>query len=135
LDPFLTGSSCVLDKQFTDTSLLRQLIRWGMVLLLSLAGIGLFGMGQVQAMDPYAREVLALNGDPQVGHAIFQVNCAGCHGMEAAGKVGPSLLKVANRRSKVSLIYQVTSGQTPPMPKFQPQPQEMADLLGYLEGL
>ncbi|NER30629.1 MAG: cytochrome c, partial [Symploca sp. SIO1C4] len=39
------------------------------------------------------------------------------------------------RKSKISLIHQVTDGKTPPMPKFQPSPQEMADLLSYLEEL
>jgi hypothetical protein len=29
----------------------------------------------------------------------------------------------------------VVSGRTPPMPKFQPEAQEMADLLEYLENL
>jgi hypothetical protein len=33
------------------------------------------------------------------------------------------------------LIQQITSGQTPPMPKFQASPQEMADLLSYLKTL
>jgi hypothetical protein len=42
---------------------------------------------------------------------------------------------VPKRKSKVSLIEQVTSGKTPPMPKFQPSSQEMADLLSYLEKL
>ena len=29
----------------------------------------------------------------------------------------------------------VVSGETPPMPKFQPNPQEMVDLLSFLESL
>jgi hypothetical protein len=55
--------------------------------------------------------------------------------MDADGRVGPSLRHVGDRKSKVRLITQVTSGATPPMPKFQPEPQEMADLLSYLESL
>ncbi|EKQ69283.1 cytochrome c, mono- and diheme variants family [Leptolyngbyaceae cyanobacterium JSC-12] len=88
-----------------------------------------------QRMEPYARDVLALKGNPVQGRAIFQMNCAGCHGFQADGRVGPSLLNVSSRKSKVSIIHQVTSGQTPPMPQFQPSPQEMADLLSYLETL
>ncbi len=53
----------------------------------------------------------------------------------ADGKVGPSLKNVSDRKSPPRLIKQVISGQTPPMPKFQPSPQEMADLLSYLESL
>lgn len=85
--------------------------------------------------DPYIQKVLALKGYTENGHAIFEINCAGCHGWEADGNVGPSLHQVSRRKSKVGLINQVISGKTPPMPKFQPKAQEMADLLGYLEQL
>ncbi|MDX2230303.1 MAG: cytochrome c [Leptolyngbyaceae cyanobacterium bins.349] len=90
---------------------------------------------QSHQMEPYARDVLSLTGNAVQGSAIFQMNCAGCHGSLGDGRVGPSLLDVSSRKSKVSLIRQVTSGQTPPMPQFQPSPQEMADLLSYLETL
>ncbi len=85
--------------------------------------------------DPYVQDVLAIHGEVQRGNAIFQLNCAGCHGTLANGKVGPSLRGVTNRRSQWSLIKQVTSGKTPPMPKFQVNPSEMADLLSYLKTL
>ncbi|MDJ1181724.1 cytochrome c [Roseofilum sp. BLCC_M143] len=104
-----------------------------MVLLsASLLGVGWYYFGQP---DPYVNQVLSLEGDITQGHAIFQMNCAGCHGLEADGRVGPSLLSVSEHKSKRSLIRQVTSGQTPPMPQFQPSPQVMADLLSYLESL
>lgn len=101
------------------------------VLLLLLA----LGMTQLRRSDPYVESVLALQGDPVQGNAIFQMNCAGCHGTFANGRVGPSLRNVGDRKSKASLIHQVISGQTPPMPQFQPTAQEMADLLSYLESL
>ena len=85
--------------------------------------------------SPYISQVLSLRGDQTLGHAIFQTNCAGCHGLDAGGKVGPSLYKVSKRKSPSSLIEQVISGKTPPMPQFQPNPQAMADLLSYLETL
>jgi mono/diheme cytochrome c family protein len=84
---------------------------------------------------PYNQQVLALQGDPTLGHAIFQMNCSGCHGREAQGRVGPNLHAVAKRKSSTALIEQVTSGNTPPMPQFQPSTQEMADLLSYLKTL
>ncbi|MCY7276760.1 MAG: cytochrome c, partial [Phormidesmis sp. CAN_BIN44] len=37
--------------------------------------------------------------------------------------------------SRTRLIDQVISGKTPPMPQFQPSPQEMADVLSYLKSL
>lgn len=95
-----------------------------------------FGMVRyIQTFDPYIHEVLAIQGDPVRGAAIFQMNCAVCHGIEANGEVGPALHRIADRKSKVSLINQVTSGETPPMPQFQPNPEDMADLLEYLEQL
>jgi mono/diheme cytochrome c family protein len=97
--------------------------------------LALLGANQFRRADPYVQEVLSLTGDTIQGHAIFQINCAGCHGIMADGKVGPSLKNVSNRKSSRRLIEQVISGQTPPMPKFQPSPQEMADLLSYLESL
>lgn len=90
---------------------------------------------QFRQTDPYVQDVLAHQGDPLQGQVIFQLNCSGCHGIDADGRVGPSLHHVASRKSRIGLIHQVTSGQTPPMPQFQPTPQEMADLLKYLESL
>lgn len=93
------------------------------------------GMRQLQAADPYIHDVLTLEGDQERGQAIFQMNCAVCHGIAANGEVGPSLQQVSSRLSRVQLINQVISGKTPPMPQFQPDPQDMADLLDYLETL
>ncbi|MGD1867592.1 MAG: c-type cytochrome [Phormidesmis sp.] len=104
----------------------------GLLLLLCLA---LWGMYSLQTSDPYIQSVLQLSGDAERGHDIFQLNCATCHGLEAAGEVGPNLHDVAERKSPVALIQQVISGQTPPMPQFQPNERDMADLLSFLETL
>ncbi|MDJ0600816.1 MAG: cytochrome c [Crocosphaera sp.] len=103
--------------------------------LIFLAIIMIVGWYLHKISDPYMNEVLSRQGDVSRGQAIFEINCSGCHGMEADGIVGPSLHHVQKHKSKISLIQQVTSGKTPPMPKFQPNPQEMADLLSYLEQL
>ncbi len=97
--------------------------------------LAVFGIRQLYKSDPYIKEVLSRSGDAVQGHAIFQMNCAGCHGLMADGKVGPSLKGVSNRKSRTRLIDQVISGKTPPMPQFQPSPQEMADVLSYLKSL
>lgn len=98
-------------------------------------GLAVVGFDRWQASDPYVQDVLSLHGDPAQGYAIFQMNCAGCHGDRGDGLVGPSLQEISSRKSKASLIEQVIGGQTPPMPQFQPSPQTMADLLEYLETL
>ena len=88
-----------------------------------------------QPVDPYTQEVLELPGDVERGSGIFMMNCSTCHGVDAAGRVGPSLKDVGDRKSKRQLVEQVVSGKTPPMPQFQPNPQDMADLLSYLQTL
>lgn len=97
--------------------------------------ITFFGVYWLEISDPYTQSVLENSGDVLRGNSIFQINCAGCHGWQAEGNVGPSLYNVSRRKSPGQLIHQVVSGATPPMPKFQPTPQEMADLLKYLESL
>jgi mono/diheme cytochrome c family protein len=85
--------------------------------------------------DPYTRTTLQLSGSQERGEQLFLINCAGCHGIAAQGLVGPNLHGVADRRSDRQLIQQVVSGRTPPMPRFQPEPEAMADLLAFLHTL
>lgn len=86
-------------------------------------------------LDPYTQSVLNLSGDPVQGRSIFVMNCVACHGQWANGKVGPNLHGVSDRKTDARLVQQVVSGETPPMPQFQPNPQDMADLLSYLKQL
>ena len=123
-----------MEHQFAQPKLSQRSVLAAVVVVL-MALTTILGVHFYQVSDPYIQEVLALDGNLKRGHDIFQINCAGCHGWKADGNVGPSLHDVSKRKSRVGLIYQVTSGSTPPMPKFQPDPQEMADLLSYLEGL
>ncbi|MEA5417668.1 cytochrome c [Spirulina sp. CCNP1310] len=112
-------------------------------ILFLLVAIALLGAGFYffSDSDPYIQAVLALEGqgdgftNADRGHAIFEINCAGCHGVYATGNVGPSLENLSRHKSDAMIIHQVISGDTPPMPKFQPNPQDMADLLRYLKRL
>ncbi|MEB3183086.1 MAG: cytochrome c [Cyanobacteriota bacterium] len=85
--------------------------------------------------DPYSQAVLARVGSAQDGGRLFRLNCAGCHGLAAQGLVGPDLHGVDRRKNDRQLIQQVVSGRTPPMPRFQPEPQAMADILAFLHSL
>ncbi|MEN9218600.1 MAG: cytochrome c [Gloeomargarita sp. DG_2_bins_126] len=116
-----------------DSSWWPSIAGWvGIALLL----FGLWwGWHTLAVRDPYIKEVLSIVGDVSRGRDIFLQNCASCHGVQGAGHVGPSLHGVVKRRSAQGVIRQVTGGQTPPMPQFQPSPQAMADLLRYLEQL
>ncbi len=124
-----------MNNQLTKPETLIQWIALSALAILIAIPLVILGVHIVQASDPYIKSIVSLPGNPVQGKAIFQINCAGCHGLQADGLVGPSLQAVSKRKSRYGLIHQVISGETPPMPKFQPSPQEMADLLSYLESL
>ncbi|TVQ46421.1 MAG: cytochrome c [Gloeocapsa sp. DLM2.Bin57] len=124
-----------MDNQLVQIKLTNQGIVLGAIAIALTLLLMVLSIYLSPLADPYIQEVLAAKGDISNGHAIFKINCAGCHGIEADGNVGPSLHTVSKRRSKASIIHQVISGETPPMPKFQPNTQEMADLLSYLESI
>lgn len=124
-----------LDKQLSKPdAIIQQLILLAIAVLLTLL-LGVLGIHRIQVSDPYIKSVLALPGDAARGQEIFQMNCAGCHGWQGDGNVGPSLQGVSKHKSRYGLIHQVISGETPPMPQFQPNTKVMADLLSYLENL
>lgn len=120
------------------TEELSSLLKKAALIAVALVATVVFSVVAVrysQASDPYIHQVLSLTGNGSRGAAIFKMNCAVCHGLEANGEVGPKLVGVSDHKTKVGLIKQVISGQTPPMPQFQPEPRDMADLLEYLEQL
>jgi mono/diheme cytochrome c family protein len=124
-----------VDNHLTQDRVLSQIIIVSLAIVASIVVMGALGPHFSTTADPYVREVLTFEGNIEKGRAIFQINCAGCHGVRAEGDIGPSLIGIPKRKSKNALIQQVISGKTPPMPKFQPSPQTMADLLGYLQQL
>jgi mono/diheme cytochrome c family protein len=125
-----------VDNQLVQSySWLSRLLVTSVAVMLVVA-CGLLGIyWKRDAADPYTHQVLALEGNSQNGLAIFQINCAGCHNLQTEVNVGPRLENISKRKSPRDIITQVTSGRTPPMPKFQPSGQEMADLLSYLSKL
>ncbi|MEL6495453.1 MAG: cytochrome c [Cyanobacteria bacterium J06623_7] len=123
-----------MDNQLAHHPWLNRLTLIIVAVILA-AGIAILGIYWQNNSDPYTQEVLALEGDPQKGLAIFQINCAGCHNLQSEKNVGPRLENISHRKSSREIIIQVVSGQTPPMPKFQPSEREMADLLSYLTKL
>ena len=122
-----------MDNQLIQPPLGIQKLLIAIIALAIIVVISVLGVYWNQNSDPYIQEVLSLEGDLTNGRDIFQINCSGCHASQTSGSVGPSLQNIAKRKSKIDIIEQVISGKTPPMPKFQPNPREMADLLNYLE--
>ena len=124
-------------EQVMQVSVTNPLLRASVIVVAMFTAFVLtfWGMHSLRTNDPYVQSVLQLSGDAARGRDIFVLNCATCHGLEAAGEVGPSLNSVSERKSRVALVEQVISGQTPPMPQFQPNEKDMADLLSFLETL
>ena len=124
-----------MDNQLVQSRVWLNRLIFIAVAIILIVGAIVLGIYWQKTSNPYAYQVLTLEGDPEKGAAIFQINCAGCHNLQADRNVGPRLNNISKRKSQRDIITQVTSGRTPPMPKFQPSEQEMADLLSYLKKL
>ena len=88
-----------------------------------------------QEKNKFIIETLELNGSAEEGDALFKMNCVGCHGIKARGLVGPDLHSITQRLNDKEIIKQVRGGLTPPMPSFEIDPENMANLLKYLHSL
>lgn len=124
-----------MDNQLVQSHVWLNRLLIIIITVLFMVGCGILGIYWQKVSDPYTQAVLSHQGDPQKGLAIFQINCAGCHNLQADKNVGPRLENVSKRKSQRDIITQVISGRTPPMPKFQPDEEVMADLLSYLDQL
>ena len=123
-----------MDNQLVQSRVWLNRLVLTVIAIMSIVGASILGIYWQKVSNPYAYQVLSSTGNPEKGAAIFQINCAGCH-MQGDRNVGPRLENISKRKSQREIITQVISGRTPPMPKFQPSQQEMADLLSYLRKL
>lgn len=80
-------------------------------------------------------------GDPAQGEALFQANCAMCHGKDASGMMGmhPALRGAVDRLTVEGVEVTIRNGRDtrPPMPAFGDQLDDdaIADLVAYLQTL
>ncbi len=68
------------------------------------------------------------------GKSLFTLNCAGCHGQEGGGIVGPSLKNLQTRMS-VQQAIQAVKNPVAPMPKLYPSTlsdRDVTDIVDYL---
>ena len=124
-------SSPTTDKAKNKGGLIRALIVLGASATILLVSIVLWS---TQA-NPYIKATLSIEGSADKGGRLFRVNCAGCHGVKAQGLLAPNLNEVTNHHKDSEIINQIVQGKTPPMPSFQIQPEDMADLLSYLHKI
>ena len=82
-----------------------------------------------------AAETRLLDSDP--GAKLFAQNCAGCHGAQAQGLVGPNLKTSQNARDAAFVKRQLENGSKDGrMPAFkQLKPSELAQLVKYVNAL
>ncbi len=125
-----TSSSSAAEK------ILKKEIWKRVVIFLLVSFIFFFIMYLTQHQNnKYILKTLELEGSEKVGDSLFKTNCVGCHGITARGLVGPDLHSITNRMDDKQIINQVIGGQTPPMPSFEIDPQNMSNLLKYLHSL
>ncbi|THF67672.1 c-type cytochrome [Deinococcus sp. Arct2-2] len=104
--------------------------------------------GTTQGTDP--DEAAARNtdpaGDPSNGRAVFASNCAGCHGANGGGNIGPALTTADGPKSWTMAEFTLTlrQGKTPErelnatMPRYsetQITDEQIADLQAYIKTL
>jgi mono/diheme cytochrome c family protein len=72
------------------------------------------------------------------GKAVFEAQCAACHGQRGiGGQVGPALRNENARRSYRS-VYAIVADPAPPMPKLYPSQMtksDVRDVSAYVESL
>ncbi len=110
---------------------------WKKVLIVLLVAFMIFVLIYLNnhESNQYILKTLELEGSVKDGNALFKTNCVGCHGITARGLVGPDLHSITQSFNDKEIIKQVTGGLTPPMPSFEIDPQNMANLLKYLHSL
>ena len=78
--------------------------------------------------------IAALTGDSAAGQAIFDANCASCHGAMGEGGTGPAIAGESDETEE--LIEYVLYGEDE-MPAFGDtlEDQEIADVIAYVQSL
>ena len=85
--------------------------------------------------NQYTIETLEINGSPEEGDVLFEMNCVGCHGIKARGLVGLDLHSITKSLNDKEIIKQITGGLFPPMPSFEIDSANMSNLLKYLHSI
>ena len=127
------SSSNAVETAGKSNKLIQNALAIVIIVILSIALFSLFS-GQL-FQSPFEKETLSLQGHLYKGSQLFKTNCAACHGIAAQGHLGPNLHDVTSKLRDTQIINQIIKGKTPPMPSFDIEPQEMADILAYLHSV
>ena len=113
------------------------------------AGVGISGVGVLgnQTAAPSTGTPVAASAG---GPGLFAANCAGCHGTQAQGGVGPKLAGLAKNWTAPEFAHAVLNGQAPEgralaetMPRFKtagfdgvpPTDEQVTAILTFLKKL
>ncbi|HEY7177603.1 MAG TPA: cytochrome c [Gaiella sp.] len=104
------------------------------VALLVVVTLATFGLAKWHPFSPSAPAATspAGSGDPTRGARVFASTCAGCHGADAQGKVGPALRGSGLTAEEVAAV--VASGRGV-MPAGLVSGQQAADVAAYVATL
>lgn len=105
---------------------------WRPILVGGAVAVATFALAQAQVFAPSAPAGGTVAGDVSRGETIFQSECAGCHGEEGAGGVGPALVETGLGTAEVSDAVQQGRGV---MPAGIVTGQEQADVVAYVVSI
>ena len=100
--------------------------------LLVVVSAVVFGLAQWHPFSPSAPASDAAPGDATRGASIFAANCAGCHGTDATGGVGPALRGSGLASAEVAAVIAAGRGA---MPAGIVSGQDAADVAAHVASI
>lgn len=105
---------------------------WRPILVGGAVVVATFALAQGQIFAPSAPASSTADGDVYRGETIFQRECAGCHGDQGQGGVGPELAGSGLDAATVAAVVQQGRGV---MPAGIVSGQEQADVVVYVVSI
>jgi mono/diheme cytochrome c family protein len=105
---------------------------WRPILVGGAVVVAVFALAQAQIFAPSAPAGDAVVGEVASGEAVFQRECASCHGASAEGGVGPALVDTGLDAATVTTVVEQGRGV---MPAGIVTGQEQADVVAYVVSI
>ena len=105
---------------------------WRPIVVGAVVVVAVFALAQAEIFAPSAPAGDVTAGDVDRGAAIFERECAGCHGEQAQGGVGPALVGTGLDATEVAAVVQQGRGV---MPAGIVTGQEQADVVAYVVSI